>query len=287
MIFNRSIIEIIKERTSWRTFSPDPIQESLKKDFTLFLKLNNNQSPFNKYSRNYRFTTISIPDFDPNEQKKLGTYGFIQGAQEFIVGAIEKSEYDLENYGYLMELLILKATDLGLGTCWLGGFFNKSLFSEKINCNSHETVPAISPLGYPIKRRTKEKIIRTIIKAKKRRSWDQIFFKNDFATPLMNTELGEFSILLEMVRIGPSAGNKQPWRIVKEGDKKIFHFYIAPQLGKIGQIYKRFTRLDIGIAVCHFDLCAKELGLEGNWDFLNPNIKGSEEYSYTISWFSS
>ena len=89
----------------------------------------------------------------------------------------------------------------------------------------------------------------------------------------------EYATLIEMVRFGPSAGNKQPWRIVKERDKNIYHFYIIEITGG----YRRFPPLDIGIAVCHWDLTAEELGIKGKWAFSEPEIE-SEGYIYKLSW---
>jgi hypothetical protein len=285
MTFSRSIIQTIKERTSWRTYSPEPIQGLKREVLERFIKLKDTSTPFGINPVDYRFRFLSIPEFNSDEKKKIGTYGMIQGAQEFIVGAIKSSDLDQENYGYLMELIILKATELELGTCWLGGFFNRSLFGEKINCTPDEIVPAISPIGYPMNRRAKEKMIRIIVRAKKRKPWEKMFFEADFENPLLEKDIRKYSVLLEMVRLGPSASNRQPWRIIKERNEEIFHFYIAPQKGRIGEIYETLTRLDIGIAVCHFDLCAKELNLIGNWKIKNPSIYGTEEHSYTISWF--
>ena len=54
-------------------------------------------------------------------------------------------EKNLEDFGYTMERIILFATDLGLGTCWLGGSFTKSRFAEKISANGSERVPAEAP----------------------------------------------------------------------------------------------------------------------------------------------
>jgi hypothetical protein len=42
--------------------------------------------------------------------------------------------------------------------------------------------------------------------------------------------------------------------------------------------------LDIGIAVCHFDLSAKELGMKGKWGFNEPIIERTKELKYIISW---
>lgn len=281
MIFSNPITEIIKERTSWRTYSPKAIEKELKDRLNNLLELNKVKSPFNEGTGKCRFKIIGMPEFDPNDKKKLGTYGIIKGAQAFIVGAVEKSEHDRKNYGYMMEYIILGATDLGLGTCWLGGFFNKSIFSAKIGATANEIVPAISSIGYRAeKRRNMEKVIRKAIKANSRFPWEQIFFDRVFANPLLKENAGKYVSLLEMVRLGPSASNKQPWRIIKDGDADVFHFYIVKSKGR----YKPFPPLDIGIAVCHWDLTANELGVEGKWEFNPPSVLGSEKFEYVISW---
>lgn len=280
MKFNKSIIEIIKERTSRRTYDAKLLDEKSRDYIKELLLFKDIRSPFSEYVGKCRFELIAIPEFDPKEKKKLGTYGLILGAQEFIVGAIERSEYAREHFGYMMEYLILVATDMGLGTCWLGGTFNRGLFRSKINCKPDEIMPAITPIGsFPEKRRTKEKVIRKVIKAEKRFPWERLFFKDDFNNPLNQDEVKKHSILLEMVRLGPSAGNKQPWRIVKDSNKDIFHFYILKVTGR----YKPFPPLDIGISVCHWDLTAEELGIKGKWKISKPNIP-SEGFEYKISW---
>ncbi len=178
----------------------------------------------------------------------------------------------------------MAATDLGLGTCWLGGFFNRSLFSAKIDRTSDEIVPAITPIGYPVQKSVREKLIRSFAKAHKRLPWDQLFFEGVPIVPIEKDQIGKYSQLLEMVRIGPSAGNRQPWRIIKNVNRNTFHFYtINPKDGRFMK-YSKFRPLDIGIAVNHFDFTAKELGIEGNWTFENPKIPGTEDLLYKITW---
>ena len=287
MQFSKSIIDIIKERTSWRTYSKGSLEDTTKDQIRQILKLKDFNSPFSESAGKCRFELISVPEFDPEEKKKIGTYGIIKGAQEFIVGATEKTDYYREDYGYLMEAIILSATDIGLGTCWLGGFFNKSLFSSKIHCQTNEIVPAISPIGYQAeKRRRSEKVIRSFIKADARYSWDKLFFELDFSNSLSQKKAREYGIPLEMVRLGPSAGNRQPWRIVKEKEKDNFHFYVKFNKNKQDKVYNQFVRLDIGISICHFDLTAKEIGLKGRWEFEEPNIEKSDELAYVASWTS-
>jgi hypothetical protein len=44
-------------------------------------------------------------------------------------------------------------------------------------------------------------------------------------------------------------------------------------------------RVDMGIAMCHFELTARELGLGGRWVVDDPCIEKPDETSeYTTSW---
>ncbi|MHA2179862.1 MAG: nitroreductase family protein [Promethearchaeota archaeon] len=282
MNFTKPIKDIIKKRTSWRTYIDKPLEQDVKEKMINLMRHNDFGSPFNEQAGKARFELLSIPEFDPSEKKNLGTYGTIVGAQDFIVGAIEKSEYDREHFGYILESLILAATDLGLGTVWLGGTFNRSLFSAKIKKRDNESVPAITPIGYPAARTSKEITIRSYAKADKRFPWEKLFFEGDFSNPLKVDN--EYFTLIENVRLGPSAGNFQPWRIIKEPTENNFHFYLLYADDKMGKVYNVFKRLDIGIAVCHFNLSAKELGISGKWSFEKPDISTSKDYSYIISW---
>lgn len=284
MNFSKPITDIIQERISHRTYTGNSLEKDLREKIMDLLENHDLKSPFTNYAGKARFKLISVTESDPKEKKKIGTYGFIKGAQDFIVGAVEKSQYGLEHYGYLMETIILFGTDIGLGTCWIGGLFNRSFFSAKISCTEDEIIPAITAIGYSTKKTIREKIIRSFAKADKRMPWDNLFFNGNLSTPITKNEIGEYSKLLEMIHIGPSAGNKQPWRIIKITDKNIFHFYtINPKDGRLLQ-YSKFRPLDIGIAVCHFDLTARELGLKGDWIFENPQIPGTENLLYKISW---
>ncbi len=127
-------------------------------------------------------------------------------------------------------------------------------------------------------------MIRSYARAEKRFPWNKLFFESDFSTPLSQESVKKYSTLIEMVRLGPSAGNFQPWRIVKENKENVFHFYIVYTQDKIGLVYNAFRRIDIGIAVSHFNLSAQELGIQGDWYMDKPEILSSENLLYYISW---
>ena len=287
MQFTNSITELIKRRTSTRTYSTTPIEAEKKELLQQFIA-SNQTGPFHTRTR---FQLITANQEDVHTLKGLGTYGFIKNPQGFIIGAMEEASDNLENFGYVMEKIILFATELGLGTCWLGGSFRQSRFAEAIRINEKESVPAVTSIGYAgEKRRLLDSLIQTVSGSRSRLPWENLFFSGDFETPLSQGTAGKYAIPLEMVRLAPSASNKQPWRIIKEQGKHTYHFYLQRTKGadrskKTIMRLADLQRADIGIAMCHFELSANELNLQGTWERLDPeNIRLPEQTEYTVSW---
>ncbi|MBM6838520.1 nitroreductase family protein, partial [Clostridium saudiense] len=209
--FEKAISEIIKERTSVRTYNQNEIDKEKIVKIEEFI--DNLKGPFNE---KVRFKIINSKETLKGE--KIGTYGIIKGANIFIAVAYENGEMALEEVGYEMEKLILFVTSLGLGTCWIGGTFNKSEFSKAMELKDNETLPIVTPIGRSEdKKRFIERAMKFFTKSKKRKEWYELFFLRDFSVPLTPViNLGYFKEVLENVRLAPSALNKQPWRIVKD-----------------------------------------------------------------------
>ncbi|MGZ6250084.1 MAG: nitroreductase family protein [Syntrophales bacterium] len=117
MLYSRHVTEIIQQRFSCRTYVDKPIAEEDRGRLSDFLSA----TGAGLFGAAVRFKLIAATDQDRKAPKALGTYGFIKGAAGFIVGAVGPSSKNLEDFGYMMERVILSATDMGLGTCWLGG----------------------------------------------------------------------------------------------------------------------------------------------------------------------
>lgn len=215
---------------------------------------------------------------------KLGTYGVIKGAQNFLCMTVNETEEAMEIAGYEFEKLVLYATGLGLGTVWLAGTFNRSQFRGALKLSEGRRFPIVSPIGYPSdKKRWIDAFFRKNANSDNRRSWDQLFFENDFDTPLSREHAGDYALPLEMLRLAPSAVNFQPWRILK--DENGFHFYRARK-GK-GKMPLDLQRLDVGIAACHFELMAEELGLAGSFiKEKDLKVPSTEQLKYLFTWKS-
>lgn len=281
--------ELIRKRRSCRSFSGAPLDASVKKNLEKFLL----ESPSTLFGSKIRLSLAATEPGDTETLKNLGTYGFIRGASAFILGAVEPSGFCLEDYGYVLETCVLKAEELGLGSCWLGGSFNKSAFASRISCGKSEKVPAVIALGRKAdKTRLFDSAARMIIGASKRKSRDELFFMNDFGTPLDAGAAGIYDTPLEMVRLAPSASNKQPWRIIKNPEDGLFHLFLQRTKNYYENNSRWFgmmdlQRVDMGIAMSHFELACREQGIGGAWSALEggvAKVRLPAMTSYVATW---
>jgi hypothetical protein len=274
-------IDTIKKRISCRTYQLGPMKESDQQKLRDFL-LANVQGPF---GNRVRFELVDLAAKERDEIKTLGTYGFIKGASLFIVGAVAKGDRAMEDYGYCMEKNILAATHLGLGTCWLGGTFNRSASASKINKRDDEVVPAITPVGYPKERKSMmDSAVRFLAKSNTRKAWEELFFLGNTKSFLPRKMAGAYELSLECVRIGPSASNRQPWRVVKETESDVFHFHISRTLGYAEKFLDvSLQDIDMGIAMCHFEVALQEMNLRGSWQSIQP-APAQRGLEYIVTW---
>lgn len=277
--FGEEIEKIIQKRKSVRTYSRTPIQAKDKDKLLQYIQ--QLKGPFPVAFRLEIFDKLRKK---ADEKIKLGTYGMIQGASFFIAAAVEKKEYNLEQLGYVFEDLILYITSLGLGTCWLAGTFNKNEFSKAMQVKENEILPIVTPVGYESRIKSPiDLLLKPVPNLKPRKSWNALFFKDNFDSILNKDDADAYALPLEMVRLAPSASNKQPWRVVLTNGH--YHFYLSHTAGYAAVYPYDIQKIDMGIAMFHFESTAMELGLKGRWEIRKPELndvpKGLE---YIITW---
>lgn len=275
--FNTSVIAAVKRRTSVRTYKLIRISQHHKCVIKKGMDALSNED--------HRFVWFER-DSEDDLMERIGTYGVIKGARAFLVGIIRKDsvhhKYSAIHFGYDFEQIILKATELDLGTCWIAGTYIPPMFASHIDARWNERIVMISPIGVPAgKRHLIAQLATRSAKSISRRPWEKLFFDGSVHSPLSKKKAGKYAMALEMVRLSPSAVNSQPWRVIR--DVRGFHFYAAEtryiSLGK-GEFLRRN---DIGISMAHFELACRELGIEGKW-IIDAQSSGREtnlEYIYT------
>jgi len=186
----------------------------------------------------------------------IGSYGKIKGAPAYLAFIGDTSCPNIyEMVGYAGEGLILEATSMGLGTCWISGTFNPKAVEENIELYENERVFAVSPIGYITHELSFDQRLFSKLIKKGKKSLEEI---SEFT--LEDDWIKE---AIDSARLAPSAINRQPWRFEK-GDEAI---YI--KVDKQNERNKLSKRLDCGIAMLHFELGAYNHGVNGRWHFLD------------------
>lgn len=277
MKINFPVEETVKKRYSVRNYKEQSIESEKRQAIESFI-----DSLENPFGPNVKFHTLNLQT--GQNTQKLGTYGVIKGASNYIGTTITREPLALEALGYEFEALVLYLADLGLGTCWLGGTFDRQSFSNAMKIEADEIFPIITPVGYAADHKHfKEKAMRRLIKADQRKEWNELFFINDFQSPLTEAAAGDLAFALAMVRLGPSASNKQPWRILlKDGN---CHFYEAKEPGYSKTFSYDIQRVDMGIAAAHFDFAMNEKKINGHFvTSAQPEIDLPKHMEYVFSW---
>jgi nitroreductase len=271
-------VEIIFRRRSTRAYDGRCVERD-KNDLLMEHLKAFSSGPFGNSVR-FKLAGGGERGFEP------GTGLMIQGAADYLAGAVKKGGMAMEDFGYCMEAGILKATELGICTCWIAGTLSRKYFAKIMKLEPGEIIPAVSPLGYPGGRSTLIAGMMGISKGNKnRKNFEDLFFDGDLNTPLLKGDAGRYGEVLEAVRAAPSASNRQPWRIIRDkAGNGSYHFYLSENVLYNNAIKDiKLQNIDMGIAICHFDLAAAELGLKGEIKQENPGIDPGS-MTYIASW---
>ncbi len=275
--FSQPVADLVKKRHSCRSFEGSGLDpETLA---ALQACAAGVAPPFRS---RLRFGIIDSQKVRADNFFSAGSYGMIKGARFYLSALVGKAESrPWEDIGFALETAVLYATDRGLGSCWIGGVFDRKSFSRALGMREDEMLPAVVAVGKPAgKRSLRDRLVRWGAKGDLRKPAAQIHFSRDWQTPLDYDEFPLWVPVLENVRLGPSASNKQPWRILWEGGR--FHFFLSRDKAYSALMPQvDLQRIDLGIAMCHFQLSAQELGLAGEWRDANPRIQdtaGNFEY---------
>jgi len=270
-----NITEIIKSRYSCRTFIQTALKPADKENLESFIV--ENGKGLGDEAVNFKI----IEKNDSDKQLKLN-YGMIQGHNTYVLGTSKSLIDSRVNYGYLLEKVVLKATEMGISTCWIG-YFDYSYFNE-ISIEEGFEIPSIIIVGYSEdKQPYLDKFVRFAINASKRTSWDKLFFDYKLRTPVNPERISKYYEPLEMVRLAPSSGNTQPWRVFFDESENEFHFF-KKSVSKRYEL-RGLHDIDMGIALSHFELTSLQTGLSGTWlKHANGIVKSIDDLQYIRTW---
>lgn len=252
-----SVLEQVKARRSVRTFNG--IRLSMEKLDEILKMAEAAENPWH--------LPITWKILDAKVQKL--SCPVITGTDTYIGGKMKRVPHAEEAFGYAFENVVLELAGQGLGTTWIGGTMDRKAFERAMDLKDDEIMPCISPLGTPAEKFSlRETLMRKGVKADIRLPQEALFFQNDFDHPVSPDD--PLHDVLELVRLAPSAVNKQPWRIVLKDD--MAYFYEHHDKGYIDSAGSDMQKIDLGIAMCHFVKGIQELGKTAVFTEENPGI---------------
>ena len=262
-MFSRPLEEVIRARHSVRNFTSQAVLEvQLSKIQHVIHDIEN---PLDG-----KVTLKLIQKSDFTGKENIGTYGMVNVGEMYLVSACGEEDKDALSLGYMLEKTVLFCTDLGLGSVWMGGAFNRTDIKRMVDFPEDQEVRIVVPIGYEGGRKT---ILGSIIgnKHEKRKSFQELFFEESFDKPLTEESSGRYLKALQMVRIAPSGMNNQPWRLLINGNR--IDFFSASK--------NDLNMIEIGIALGHFIWIMQEEGLSCKIE--KKEAREETRYSYVIS----
>lgn len=266
----KNVTELIRARRSVRTFDGRTVEaETKERLMTLAREIEN------PYGIPVAFRYLNVAEHGLSVP-------VVSGGDLYVAGKVKMVPHASVAFGYSFEKFVLQAQELGLGTVWLGGTMNRPAFEAAMELGEDEMMPCASPVGYTAaKKSVRESMMRKAVKADERLSFETLFFSDSFSTPLTQETAGKYALPLEMVRLAPSAVNKQPWRVIVDGDA--VHFYLKRSKGFSHEGKLDMQMIDMGIALCHFDLTAQECGMTLEFVQNDPKLTTAEDGEYIAS----
>ena len=243
----------IFERRSRRTFSSKPVESEKLERLQAVCR------DFRPFPGARSELVLGSPE--PVFKGLVGRYGRVNGAPHYIafIGNMDAPQAQ-EATGYMGEGIILEATALGLGTCWVGGFFRPDAVRRDLTLSQNERVLSITPVGYPVDQEDfSERLLEGLAGSRRRKPLTDLV--------LEGSSTGWTGKAIEAARLAPSARNRQPWRFRVQDKYIVISEDGKPSFSSISR------RLDCGIAMLHLELGARAAGKRGGWEFLNfPDV---------------
>lgn len=218
--------QAIDKRISRRTYSEAPLsRDDIEKLQAVIDEINEESGLLIKFVSDGK---DSFSDF-------LKGYGVFKNVQSYFAMIGKSSDENLwEKVGYYGEKLVLEATKLGLGTCWIAGTYDKKKMKNIVGFD--ETLTCIVTVGNISSESLPEKAVRRMVR-RKTKTVNELYTSNE--------DVPQWFIKgLEAVQKAPSAANRQP---------VVFGYYSGRVTASVPKKFD-FELIDLGIAKYHFEI---------------------------------
>jgi nitroreductase len=169
-------MDVVAARKSVRSYADKPVEEEKLSKVLEAARLA--PSWANKQCCRY----VVVKDKAKIQELAGGFNGWLKQAPVIVVACADPKDagthdgmnYYLVDVGISMQQLILAATDMELGTCWIGGF-DEAKIKKALGIPENIKVVAMTPLGYPAdKEGLGSKLRKTVIGGGKRKPLAEI-----------------------------------------------------------------------------------------------------------------
>jgi len=136
--------EVLEKRRSIRRYKDTPVP----KEKILKILEAARVAPSAGHRQPWHFVVVE----DKETIKKLAKSGWAAGAPAMIVGLADQEaspNWCINDLGIALEHVVLAATNLGLGTCWMGQTGREELVRSLLGIPDKFKVVAVIPLGMP------------------------------------------------------------------------------------------------------------------------------------------
>ncbi len=241
------LYEVIQKRKSVRKYDMSPLDSSILQSIKEFGETVEPLIP----DINVKF------GFFPHEDVK--SLMAVKAPHYVGIYSEHKDNY-LLNAGYMLQQMDLFLSENNLGSCWLGMAKPSVALPESLDGLSFVIMLAFGKAEEEVHRNSKEEF--------KRKAIDEI------------TDIPDSTELLEAVRLAPSATNSQNWYFTGEGENIVA---CRKHTGLIKEpIMARLNTIDMGIALCHLSLSAKNQGKSMKTVFEKSSVPKGFIYLATI-----
>jgi nitroreductase len=255
------LVEAIDLRRSVRKFEQKPLEESECEEIQRIIET---LKPISEEEEVYLELITDGSSVYDNFGGLLDQY-FKVKAPAYIAISAKKSLHYLENVGYVGEALVLELTRRKYGTCWVGNI-DRDAVSDVVDLKDEYEYVITIALGMP-----EEEIRWEIEPERKNRKSYKTFVKGDFDADMIP--------IFKSIEKAPSSMNSQPWLLLAEGSD--IHFYMRNTNIFTKKMLTKLNKVDVGIAMKHFESELLEIGREIKWCNLDKKKFMTASYCYT------
>lgn len=266
--------KLMKSRKSTRAYKDDKVN---KKDIETLLHYFHNCK---RLIPDIEFESILFEEGEDVFKKLDGIAGYngrmIQAPSYLVVTSEVKGGY-IENTGFVVENMMLKAEELGIDTCWIS-FPNSDTIKKSLAITNENEITAVVALGYGLEQKKVLHVLDTgdnYSKADMSVVEDNTSFRYAVEDFVYDKEWGnEINYqALEMrglgdtftyARLAPSTLNSQPWKFILDDSTLV----LAIKDG--AHICERDEQTDAGIVMLYVYLIFAETIYDLKWQLGKP-----------------